>query len=37
MQESESNRGKRIGIILTGANVDAPVFARVLARKASAQ
>jgi threonine dehydratase len=37
MQESESNRGKRIGIILTGANVDAPVFAGVLAGKASAQ
>jgi threonine dehydratase len=37
MQECESNRGKRVGIILTGANVDAPVFARVLAGKASPQ
>jgi threonine dehydratase len=36
LQERESNRGKRIGIILTGGNVDAPVFARVLAGKASA-
>jgi threonine dehydratase len=31
MQEQPVNRGKRIGIILTGGNVDAPVFARVLA------
>jgi len=31
MQEEEANRGRRIGIVLTGANVDAPVFARVLA------
>jgi threonine dehydratase len=30
IQEQEANRGKRIGVILTGGNVDAPVFARVL-------
>lgn len=30
MQELEANRGKRIGIVLTGGNVDANVFARVL-------
>lgn len=30
-REKDTNRGKRIGIILTGGNVDAPVFARVLA------
>ncbi len=30
IQEKELHRGKRIGIILTGCNVDAPVFARVL-------
>jgi threonine dehydratase len=36
MQERKSNHGKRIGLILTGGNVDAPVFARVLAGKASA-
>ncbi len=30
MQEKESNRGKRIGVVLTGSNVDASVFARVL-------
>jgi len=29
--EIDGNRGKRIGLILTGGNVDAPVFARVLA------
>lgn len=31
MRETETNRGKRIGIVLTGGNVDALVFARVLA------
>jgi threonine dehydratase len=31
MQEQEANRGKRIGVVLTGGNVDAAVFARVLA------
>ncbi len=30
MQELEANRGKRIGVVLTGGNVDANVFARVL-------
>ncbi|WP_348261234.1 threonine dehydratase [Telmatobacter sp. DSM 110680] len=30
MQEQEANRGKRIGVVLTGGNVDADVFARVL-------
>jgi threonine dehydratase len=30
IQEQETNRGKRIGIVLTGGNVDATVFARVL-------
>ncbi len=30
MQEQEANRGKRIGVVLTGGNVDANVFARVL-------
>ncbi len=29
--EMEANRGRRIGVILTGGNVDADVFARVLA------
>ncbi len=29
--EMEANRGRRVGIILTGGNVDAAVFARVLA------
>lgn len=33
IQEQERNRGKRIGVILTGGNVDAEVFARVLAEK----
>ena len=33
MQEAEMNRGRRIGIILTGGNVDTEVFARVLAGK----
>ena len=31
IQEIDGNRGKSIGLILTGGNVDAPVFARVLA------
>jgi threonine dehydratase len=31
IQDVTQNRGKRIGIILTGGNVDAAVFARVLA------
>lgn len=31
MKELEANRGRRIGVILTGGNVDARVFARVLA------
>lgn len=30
MQEKEVNRGKRIGVVLTGSNVDASVLARVL-------
>jgi threonine dehydratase len=30
IQENAANRGKRIGVILTGGNVDADVFARVL-------
>jgi threonine dehydratase len=30
IQEQETNRGKRIGVVLTGGNVDADVFARVL-------
>jgi threonine dehydratase len=30
IQEQEANRGKRIGVVLTGGNVDADVFARVL-------
>jgi threonine dehydratase len=31
MQEREANRGRRIGVVITGGNVDADVFARVLA------
>jgi threonine dehydratase len=31
IQEKEPNRGKRIGVILTGGNVDAVVLARILA------
>jgi threonine dehydratase len=31
IQEQENNQGKRIGVVLTGSNVDADVFARVLA------
>jgi threonine dehydratase len=30
LKEQGANRGKRIGVVLTGANVDADVFARVL-------
>jgi threonine dehydratase len=30
MKEKDANRGKRIGIVLTGGNVDARIFARVL-------
>jgi threonine dehydratase len=30
IEEQEANRGKRIGMVLTGGNVDADVFARVL-------
>jgi threonine dehydratase len=36
MREKDANRGKRIGIIFTGGNVDAAVFARVLAKEAAA-
>lgn len=35
--EMEMNRGKRIGVILTGGNVDADVFARVLAGEPGSQ
>jgi threonine dehydratase len=31
IREKHLKRGKRIGIVLTGGNVDTPVFARVLA------
>ena len=31
IREKDQNAGKRIGIVLTGGNVDTPVFARVLA------
>jgi threonine dehydratase len=31
VKEQEMNRGKRIGVVLTGGNVDTQVFARVLA------
>ena len=34
MRESAAMRGKRIGIVLTGGNVDASVFSRVLAGEA---
>ena len=30
IKEQDANRGKRIGVVLTGGNVDADVFARVL-------
>lgn len=34
IQEQEANHGRRIGVVLTGGNVDADVFARVLAGEA---
>jgi threonine dehydratase len=34
VKENATNRGKRIGVILTGGNVDASVFARVLQAEA---
>ena len=34
VKETELNRGKSIGVVLTGSNVDAHVFARVLAGEA---
>ncbi|HLY40678.1 MAG TPA: threonine dehydratase [Terracidiphilus sp.] len=34
LKEKERNRGRRIGMVLTGGNVDAAVFARVLAGEA---
>jgi threonine dehydratase len=34
MRESDTNRGRQIGVILTGGNVDADVFARVLQTEA---
>ncbi len=34
VKEQEMNHGKRIGVVLTGGNVDANVFARVLASEA---
>jgi len=37
LKEQDANRGQRIGIVLTGGNVDAPVFARVLAEKTVVQ
>jgi threonine dehydratase len=30
LKEKDSNLGKRIGVVLTGGNVDADAFARVL-------
>jgi len=33
LKERDVNRGMRIGIVLTGGNVDANVFARVLAEE----
>ena len=30
LKEQDTNCGKRIGVVLTGGNVDADVFARVL-------
>ncbi len=35
IREQEANRGKRIGVVLTGGNVDADVFARVLSGEAA--
>ncbi len=37
LKEQDVNRGSRIGIVLTGGNVDANVFARVLAEEAVQQ
>ena len=37
VKEQDANHGKRIGIVLTGGNVDANVFARVLADEAVQQ
>lgn len=37
IKEDDVNRGRRIGIVLTGGNVDANVFARVLADEAVQQ
>jgi threonine dehydratase len=34
LKEQDQNRGRRIGVVLTGGNVDANVFARVLADEA---
>jgi threonine dehydratase len=34
IQEQETNRGKRIAVVLTGGNVDADIFARVLTGEA---
>jgi threonine dehydratase len=31
IQERDRQKGRRIGVILSGGNVDMPVFARVLA------
>jgi threonine dehydratase len=31
MQEREAMQGKRVGVILSGANVDRPVYASVIA------
>jgi threonine dehydratase len=33
MKEKDANRGKRVGIVLTGGNVDAAVFSRVLSEE----
>jgi threonine dehydratase len=35
MQEKDRMRGKRVGVVLCGGNVDAAVFAEVLAAKVS--
>ena len=32
LQERDALRGQAVGLALTGGNVDAPVFSRVLAR-----
>ena len=37
IKEDDVNRGRRIGMVLTGGNVDANVFARVLAGEAVQQ